>query len=232
MRVLMLMPPYVHGFMRNARWDGMTISGSQWYPIFMSYCTGLLEREKHEVKLVDAQVAGLTREQVYDIAREFSPELTVIYFSMKSLENDVKIGEKISELTGSDNVLVGHAASFDPPKSLGVSPRVNKLVKGEFDFTVLDLANKVPLPQIKGLVWKDAKGNLQENTPREPVPAEELDKYPFVTDVYRRHLNIKNYWLSGHKNPYVDLFTGRGCSWGWSRSRALTWLTCCSQRRW
>jgi radical SAM superfamily enzyme YgiQ (UPF0313 family) len=201
--------------MRNARWDGMTISGSQWYPIFMAYCTGLLEQKGHEVKLVDAQVDQLTREQVYSIAKEFSPELTVVYFSMKSLENDVQIVEKIGEITGSDAVLVGHASSFDPPKSLSISPRVNKLVKGEFDFTVLDLANKVPKENINGLIWKDIKGELHENAMREPVSSEELEKYPFVTSVYKRHLHIQNYWLSGHHNPYVDLFTGRGCSWGW-----------------
>ena len=118
-------------------------------------------------------------------------------------------------MTGSDTVLVGHAASFDPAKALSLSPRVNKLVKGEFDFTVLDLANKVRPELIKGLIWKDSQGVLQENPPREPIPAEAWDRYPFVTDVYRRHLNIKNYWNSGHKYPYIDLFTGRGCSWGW-----------------
>lgn len=215
MRVLMLMPPFVEGFMRNARWDAMTVSGTNWYPIFMAYCTGLLEKEKHEVKLVDAQVDRLTPQRVYDIAREFSPELTAVYFSMKSLNNDISISNQISELTGSDVVLVGHAASFDPPKTLSLSPRVNKLVKGEFDFGVLDLANKVSKEQIKGLAWKDEEGKLHENPPREPIPEEELDKYPFVTDVYRRHLNIRNYWNSVHYHPYIDLFTGRGCSWGW-----------------
>jgi len=46
MNVLLLMPPYINGFMRNARWDGIGISGSNWYPIYLAYCAGLLEREK------------------------------------------------------------------------------------------------------------------------------------------------------------------------------------------
>jgi radical SAM superfamily enzyme YgiQ (UPF0313 family) len=215
MKVLMLVPPFVKGFMRNARWDAMTISGTNWYPIFMAYCTGLLEKEKHQVKLLDAQVDRLTPEQVSNIAQEFSPELTVIYYSMKSLDNDISIGERISDLTGSEIALVGHAASFDPPKTLSQSPKVDMLVKGEFDFTVLDLANKVPREKIKGLVWKDGRGQIHENAARGPIPEEELDGYPFVTDVYRRHLNINNYWNSVHYHPYIDLFTGRGCSWGW-----------------
>ena len=214
MNVLLLMPPFEPGFMRNARWDGMTISGSNWYPVFMAYCTGLLEREKHVAKLVDAQVDRLSQEDLYKLAQEFSPQLTVIYFSMKSLDNDLAVGESIHDLTGSQVVLVGHAATFDPLGVLSKSDKVTMLAKGEFDFTVLDLANQVPNEEIRGLVWKDSQGKVRENPPREPIPAHELDRYPFVTDVYRRHLNIDNYWLSGHRHPYVDLFTGRGCKWG------------------
>ena len=58
MKVLLLTPPFVRGFMRNARWDVITISGAQWYPIYLAYSTGLLEREGHEAKLLDAQVYG------------------------------------------------------------------------------------------------------------------------------------------------------------------------------
>jgi anaerobic magnesium-protoporphyrin IX monomethyl ester cyclase len=213
MRVLMLMPPYIQGFMRNGRWESMTISGSQWYPIFMSYATGLLEREGHEVKLIDAQVDRLTREQVYKIAADFMPQLTVVYFSMKSLRNDVEITDAICALTGSDSVFVGSSSSFDPPKTLGISYRVNKLIKGEFDISVLDLANKRAYVDISGLVWKDRDG-IHENPQGKLVTGAELDGYPFVTSVYKKHLNMKNYWLSAHYNPYVDLFTGRGCQWG------------------
>jgi anaerobic magnesium-protoporphyrin IX monomethyl ester cyclase len=212
-RVLMLMPPFVKGWMRNGRWDGITISGTMWYPIFLAEATGLLESKGHTVKLLDAQVDNLTKEQVYDIAKEFKPDLTVVSFSMKSLDNDVQITAKISEVTDCDTVFVGYASSFDPPKVLSMSPRVNKIIKGEYDFGILDLANKVPTAEIKGLVWKDLYG-LHENQPREPITAEQFEQYPFVTSVYKRHLNMKKYYLSGHLDPYVDLFTGRGCAYG------------------
>ena len=212
MKVLMLMPPYIKGFMRNGRWESMTISGSQWYPIFMSYTTGLLEKNGHEVKMIDAQVDKLSTIQTLNEAINFKPDLTVVYFSMKSLENDIEITEKICELTESDAVFVGSSSSFDPPKVLGISPKVNKLIKGEFDFGVLDLADRVPLKDIKGLVYKEGY-NLQTNEPRVLITGAELEQFPFVTSVYKKHLNMKNYWLSAHYNPYVDLLTGRGCEW-------------------
>ena len=214
MRVLLLMPPYIAGFARSARWEGVGISGSLWYPIYLAYATGLLEREKHETKLVDAPAHGLGHEETYQIAKEFSPELTVLGFSVKSLDNDLMVGEKIRELTGSEIVLVGPSSFYTPTETLKQSAKIRLLARGEFDFTVLDLANKVPEEQIKGLFWKDADGEVIENPPREPVSGEELDQFPFVTDVYRRHLNVKNYRQSCHPYPYIDLFTGRGCVWG------------------
>jgi radical SAM superfamily enzyme YgiQ (UPF0313 family) len=213
MKILLLTPPYVPGFMRNARWDGITISGSDWYPIWLGYCTGLLEREGHEPKLVDAQVDRLTHDQTYEIARKFSPQLTVLYHSSKSLENDIAVGERIRHETGAHVVLVGPSASINPVETLEAS-KISLLARGEFDFTVLDLANGVSYDRIDGLIWKDTEGIIHVNPPRNPVPAHELDTYPFVTDVYRRHLNISNYHQAMHYHPFVDLFTGRGCAWG------------------
>lgn len=214
MRVLLLMPPHIRGFSRSARWEGVQISGSWWYPIYLAYCTALLEKGNHETKLVDAPAAGITHEETYGIAREFSPQLTVINFSAKSLANDLAVAERICKLTGSEIVFVGPSAFFDSAETLKKSQAVKYLAKGEYDFTVLDLANKLPVGQIEGLLWKNDKGDVVENQPREPVTGEQLNSFPFVTDVYRRHLNIRNYRQSCHPYPFVDLFTGRGCAWG------------------
>lgn len=214
MKVLLLVPPFVPNFMRNARWDVMGISGSQWYPIYLAYCAGLLEREGHQVRLLDAQVDCLSREQTYQVANGFHPDLTVIYFSTRAMQNDIEVSDAIRDLTGSEIVLVGPSASIDSEETLMALPKVNLMARGEFDFTVLELANGVPWQEVDGLLWKDAERKVQVNRPRDPVPAEELDKFPFVTDIYRRHLNISNYHQTGHKYPFVDLFTGRGCNWG------------------
>lgn len=214
MRVLLMTPPYIPGYMRNARWDGMGASGSQWYPIYLAYCTGLLEKEGHEVRLLDAQVDRLTHEETYRRVQDFSPSLTVMYHSMKSLDNDMKVAEQVRTLTDSEIVLVGHSSSMHGPEMLDKSPYVGMIARGEFDFTVLDIANQVPRDEVKGLVWKDSSGAIHINPPREPVTGEQLDTLPFVTDVYRRHLNLRNYSQSCHRYPFVDLFTGRGCAWG------------------
>ena len=214
MKVLLMTPPYVPNFMRNARWDVLGIAGGQWYPIYLAYATGLLEKNGHEAKLLDAQVDGLTREETLRIAGEFAPELIVLYFSIKALKNDLECAEALYDLTGAEVVLVGPSASIQPAKTLQASAKVNMLARGEFDFTVLELAGKVPRENIRGLIFKDDAGKVIQNPPREPVTPAELNEFAFVTDVYRRHLTIRNYHQADQFYPYIDLFTGRGCSWG------------------
>jgi radical SAM superfamily enzyme YgiQ (UPF0313 family) len=214
MRILLLNPFYRPQFLRNARWATVGISGSNWYPIYLAYCTGLLEREGFFPKLLDAQNRGLSNEATCQIARDFKPELLVLYFSTPSEKSDLMVGEKIRELTRCEVVMVGPWASIHPERTLRDGPGIRFLAEGEFDFTVLDLARGIEPRNIPGLHWKTAFGEIVANGPRPPVPAEELDKFPFVTDVYHRHLNIQDYRQTGHRYPLIDLFTGRGCAWG------------------
>ncbi len=40
---------------------------------------------------------------------------------------------------------------------------------------------------------------------------EDMDRLPYVTDVYKRDLNINDYFIGYLKHPYLSLYTGRGC---------------------
>lgn len=213
MRVLLLNPPYVPEFMRSARWAAISISGSNWYPIYLAYCTGLLEKYGHKTKLIDGPVDKLSHDDIFRIAKDFSPDISVLYISTASLENDIKIGERIKELTGGYIVLVGPWCSIRPEEIIKKSDKINSLAIGEFDYTVLELVEGKTENKIDGLVWSH-NGKVVHNPPRKPLTPEQINEFPFVTDVYRRHLNIRNYFQSPHLHPFVDLFTGRGCSWG------------------
>ncbi len=212
MKVLLLNPPFVKNFMRNARWAVVGISGSQWFPIYLAYATGLLEKNGHQAKLVDAQ-SHTTRSQVFNLAKKFKPELLILYFSTASLKNDIEIGQQIKKITKAKVVMVGPWASINPLQTLKSAKGIDMLAKGEFDFTVLDLANRLPKNKIPGLYYKK-NNQIIKNPDRPPVTSEQMAQFPFVTNVYRRHLNINKYHQTGHQHPFVDLFTGRGCQWG------------------
>ena len=78
---------------------------------------------------------------------------------------------------------------------------------------MLELANGFPENKINNLSWKRS-GKIFTNPERPHVSSDQLNEFPFVTDVYNRHLNIKNYRQAPQLHPFVDLFTGRSCYWG------------------
>ena len=59
MKVVLLSPPYLPEYMRNARCDFVSLSKTQWYPIWLGYLGAFLEKHGYEVKLIDAPASGL-----------------------------------------------------------------------------------------------------------------------------------------------------------------------------
>jgi len=213
MKVLLLSPPYLPEYMRNARCDYVGLSTSQWYPIWLSYCGALLEKKGHKVRLIDAPAYGLDQQATSGAAQEFSPELIVVYSSTKSEESDIEFATSLKTLTGARLVFVGPFVSISPEEILRQGQEVDFAVEGEFDFPVLELAEGRSPEEIRNLFFR-ADGEIRENPPRPLLATAELDSLPFVTDFYRRHLDLRRYQVPQELFPFVDLFTGRGCCYG------------------
>lgn len=213
MRVYLLNPPYYKGFMRSARWARPAFAGSQWYPIFLAYATGFLEKNGHQAKLVDAQVEGMNFLDVREGVKKFSPELVAIYTSWPSLDNDLALAEEIKKEVDCLMVFVGPWCAANQEKILKKSKAVDAVIRREIELPILNLARGKNVSEAKGLSWQK-NSQIIHNPDESFLTPEQLDELPFVTDVYRRHLNIKNYNQTSLKYPFVDLFGGRGCSWG------------------
>lgn len=215
MKILLLNPPYLKGFIRVSRCTWLPITGSLWYPIFLGYCAGWLEKHGHKIKLVDAIAEGLNHEQTFELAKKYHSDLLVLYTSFPSLKNDVTLGEKIKRATNCLLLLVGPGPwwTSDSKKVLRDYPFVDALVKQEFDNPVLAIANGVDFPKIKGLTWQ-RNGQIFDNPGADFVTDKDLDEFPFVTKIYKEYLPIKNYYQATLLHPFVDLFTARGCPWG------------------
>lgn len=212
MKVYALNPPFVKGYIRTSRCTWLTISGSSWYPIHLGYMTGLLEKHGHEIKLVDAIVDGLTHNETIKDIERFNPGMTVIYVSAPSLDNDLNVAKRIKDATGCFVVLVGPWTSIktEAEAMLKRAEYVDGIVRKEFDYPCLELADGVPEKEVKGLTWKN-DGKIISNTDHPPVSSEQLDEFPFISEVYNRHLNIKNYRQAAFLHPFIDLFTARNC---------------------
>ena len=197
MKILMLNPPFLYKFSRTSRSPAISRGGCVYYPIWMAYATGVLEKEGHNVKLIDAPAHGQEYEEIEKIALEFNPDLIVVDTVIASFNNDAKILEKLKEkLSNAFIVMVGVHVSALPEESLKKASAVNAVALHEYDFIIRDLAKaleeKKALSTVKGLVYRKpgTKNEFIHNPLMPLITPEELDEMPFVSEIYKRHLKI------------------------------------------
>lgn len=213
MRIYLLNAPFKENFVRCGRWQGVAArGGTLYYPIWLSYATGLLEKEGHTARLVDAVAWKWSEEQVADDAVKFKPDLIVIDTNFSSVKNDVNIANHLKSLTNAKTVIVGPPASQFADEILQMG--VDIVAQYEYDLTVRELASKEitkkNLELVKGISYIH-NSEIFHNPRREFSTQADLNAMPFVTEVYKKHLNVKDYFLNHAFYPMVQIITSRGC---------------------
>ena len=97
MMIYLLSPPSTPRFIRSARWEAADRGGTTYYPLWLSYTTGVLEERYKEVRLVDAQVWGWSVDDVVNDVKKFNPDLVVVDCAFSSLMSDIKVAETIKK---------------------------------------------------------------------------------------------------------------------------------------
>ncbi len=212
MKIYLLNPPFIKNFVRCGRWQGVAARGKTlYYPIWLSYAAGYLEKKGNIIKLVDAIASDWNQEKVLEDAIKFNPDIIVIDSNFSSLNNDIQISNILKEKIGSLTILVGPPASQFPEEI--VNKGVDIVARFEFEQTIEEISESLKnrnFDEINGITYKKAD-KIIHNPDREPSTSEFLDKLPFVSEVYKKHLNVKDYYLSHSFYPMVQIFTGRGC---------------------
>jgi radical SAM superfamily enzyme YgiQ (UPF0313 family) len=185
-----------------------------YYPIWLAYATGVLEQAGFNVKLVDAPAAGHDLQYILDLVAELRPRLAVLDTSTPSIYNDVAIAKAIkNSVPEALVVLVGPHVSALAEESLLISTAVDAVTRHEYEYTLRDLAQVIDgggdLGSVEGLSYRASDGAIVHN-PDRPLIAD-LDALPFVSQVYRQHLCIEDYFYSITRHPEITIVTGRGC---------------------
>jgi anaerobic magnesium-protoporphyrin IX monomethyl ester cyclase len=211
MKIYLLNPPYFPHFGRGMRWQDTGRGGTLYYPIWLSYAAAVVEQE-HEIRLVDAPAWNWGRDDVTKDAARFDPDLIVLDSSFPSLNNDISVAESLKEHLDCKIVLVGPPGSQFPEEIL--KSGVDIVARWEYDFTVSEIADTISeggsMGGVEGISYRE-DGIVKHNPDRQFTSSEDLDRIPFVSKVYKNHLNIKDYFLGSSLCPEVQIFTGRGC---------------------
>ena len=213
MRILLVSPPYLKDYMRNARCDFVSLSAAQWYPIWLGYAGAWLEKSGHEIMFVDAPSSNLDHDMTRKIVVDWHPDMLVVYTGQKSRANDVEMADRLTEELGCISVLVGPYFSADPVETFRGSRAVTYGIESEFEHPLAELAGGAEPARIKNLLRRDGD-QVVRNGARPYLNSDQLDEIPFVTGFFKRHLNLYDYKTISEFHPFVDLMSGRGCHWG------------------
>ena len=206
MRTLCLHPPSYEGFDGGAgsRYQAKREIRSFWYPTWLAQVAAIVPGSK----LIDAPAAGLDLDDVRPLAGQY--DLAVLHTSSPSFAGDVQVAEALKrENPGLKIGFVGAKVAVEPEASLLASPAIDFVAREEFDFTIAEIAEGRPLADVDGVTFRDAAGTVVATPDRAIL--ENMDRLPYVTDVYQRDLDINDYFIGYLKHPYLSLYTGRGC---------------------
>jgi anaerobic magnesium-protoporphyrin IX monomethyl ester cyclase len=210
----MLNPPFIPRFGRSARWQNAGRGGTLYYPIWLSYATGLLEKAGNDVKLVDAPAKNFDLSYILKDVAKYNPEVVVVDTSFTSLKNDLNVASTIKKiLTSATIVGVGPPASQFPQRML--SEGFDIVARYEYDWTLAELLEVIEegtsLESVDGISYKNSNQRVINNRDRILSTGKDLDKLPFVSETYSKHLGIRDYYLSSSLFPEVQIMASRGC---------------------
>lgn len=220
MKILVLNPPFLPKFSRPQRSPAVTKSGTLYFPIWLAYCASVLEKDGFDVSLLDAPARGLSLNDVVRLTMDDKPRLIVMDTSTPSIDNDIHVAESLKQaVPDAFIVLVGTHVSALPDETLNRSRAIDAVAMREYEYTIRDLArfladNRRPqsgkdgINSVQGLVL-NADGPVIHNPERPYI--ENLDELPWVSTIYKLHLDIRDYFNPNALYPMVTLITSRGC---------------------
>ncbi len=234
-RIATLNPPFFFKFSKDSRSPGVSKGGCVYYPIWLGYATGVLEKTGFDVKLIDAPAESVDLAQTMEKLRAFKPHLIVLQTVTSSFENDAKVAAEIKKALPDTKILtVGDHVSALPEQSLKEMPAADWLAMREFDFTSRDVAlalmNKTPVENVPGIAYRKKDGTttrtdgsrvakssddftMQLTDQRAELSSEELDWIPFNSETYKKHCNVLNYFYPSVLYPEVTIVSARGCKY-------------------
>jgi len=181
-------------------------------PLGLAYIAAVLEKEGHDVAIIDAAVEKLSLDQAADRAASFAPGVLGLTSTTNLFDCAVALGKRLKERLGDVPLLLGGPhVSVNPEHALSHAC-FDVGVLGEGERTMAEAAAALSagrgLEGVSGLVLR-RNGGLVPTPFREPI--QNLDELPFPA----RHLLPMRLYRPQPNDQYllpkVSMIAGRGC---------------------
>nr|MDO8080991.1 radical SAM protein [Candidatus Freyarchaeota archaeon] len=170
-------------------------------PLGLCYIAAVAEKEGFEVQILDLLVSRFSLKKIVDKMKEFKPDIVgagPVTISYPTALRTMEVCKKF----GATTVMGGCHVTFYDKEALQEAPYLDIVVRGEGEYTFLDIVKGGDLKSIDGITYRE-NGEIVKNPDRKPI--ENLDELPWPA----RHLvPLSKYraYKSG-----CDMMSGRGC---------------------
>jgi|SRR3989344_7705242 len=207
MKIYFLIPQYVKNFSKSSRWHTVSRGYTLRHPDLQLQAVAVLEKEKHIIEFCDATAEQIGKKEVFDRIENFRPDMLIVYCTTPSIYDDIsyikyfkkKYPDKIT-------AVIGAHVSAEPEDTFRIAEKkyLDAICIGEYDYTLRDIANKVPFKKCLGIAYLKNK-RVIVNKHRLLINISEL---PFPS---WKHIDPRIYPDPGKIYPFITIIGCRGC---------------------
>ncbi len=204
-RILLVKPADVYPVTKKGIYNRV------WMPVSLANCAALLEKQGHEVKIIDAHAARMPLQELisqaggYDKVFVTSTDLERWECPGTDIDAFIATSQEIGKINSNVFVMGVHGTLH--PEEILEKTNAKAVIRGEPEMIVADLCKSKALSTVKGITYKE-NGRTISNLPGEPI-----DMTLLPTPSY--HLLDMSKYTYEVLGDHFALFEGsRGCPYG------------------
>jgi len=181
---------------------------TQWPPVSLATIAALLEKDGHEVMVMDFPAVGLNAASLKKIIRRNQPDFAIWNTATPTLKSDLSLGRMIKDMIPETTTgVMGTHVSALPEETLNL-PFIDMVIRREPEQPIRNLCRVKSRvwASIEGISYRDPEGgDIRHNPDAEFLRPE---KIPFPA---WHHLDIRPYRLPLKGKPFLIVAPVRGC---------------------
>jgi len=204
MKVLFVLPPSKFAIKERLGITGL--------PLGLAYLAAVLEKDKHEVRIIDAPTLSYRMSRIGDEIKKFRPQIVGLTATTSTIYEAYQLANMVKEISSSIKVIAGGPhVTFTARETLEECPYMDVVVRREGEETSEELINLLKsspqdisfLEKVKGITFR-INGKIMETEDRPFI--KDLDELPFPA---YHLLPMDKYKLEGKR--FANIITSRGC---------------------
>ena len=184
------------------------------FPFYLAYTAALLEKNDHDVFVIDAIPLNMTKNEFIEKTMEYDPDVILFETSTPTFNYDIQLVDELKKLKNFTIVLTGSHVTTYPEESLKKCKNIDYIFKNEYELNfnefIKAFSNGKGVDKIPGIGFMNNEKmivNETELTPLEKLPIPARQYFP-TNDYCNLSLYREGVCLS---DPSMIMHISRGC---------------------